>query len=99
MIKIKQVAITDKVRIPKGVRSLFTQAQTMVLAVIYLGSEADLCKLTITQIAQHAGISIGTVRGAIVLAAELGVLDIVVDHDGKPTVIRNVAIKAKVKRS
>ena len=68
-----------------------------MLAVVFLGCKSDLCKLTVSQIAQRAGISIGTVRGAIVLAAELGVLDIIVDHEGKPTVIRNVAIKAKMR--
>jgi hypothetical protein len=94
----EQIAITDKIKIPKGIRSLFTPAQIMVLAVVYLGCKADLCKLTVTQIAQRAGINIARVRKAIVLAAQLGVLDVIVDDEGKPIVIRNIAIMAMVKR-
>jgi hypothetical protein len=94
----EQIAITDKIKIPKGIHSLFTPAQIMALAVVYLGCKADLCKLTVTQIAQRAGINIARVRKAIVLAAQLGVLDVIVDDEGKPIVIRNIAIMAMVKR-
>ena len=93
--KGKQVAITDKIKIPKGLRSQFTPAQMIVLAVVYLGCKADHhCKLTVSQVAQRAGISILTVCRAIVRAGELGVLDVIVNDEGRPTVIRNVAIKA-----
>jgi hypothetical protein len=99
-IKSKQVAITDRIRIPKGVRSRFTPMQTVVLAAIYRAGEDNHYRtLTIAHLAQRAGVNMRSVRQAILLAGELGVLEIAVDHEGNPTIVRNVAIKAKLART
>jgi hypothetical protein len=98
-IKSKQIAVIDRIRIPKRLRSLFTPAQTVVMAAIYHAGEDNHCRtLTIPRLAQRVGMNMQFVRQAILLAGELGVLELAIDHQGNPTIVRNVAIKAKAIR-